>query len=177
MPIGDSEETIRLHVDESTYRVVVDPRRTVLDLLREQLEIFSVKKGCDHGQCGACTALVDGRRELTCLLLAVTCSGAEIITAAGLTGVGYRLQRALVECDGLQCGYCTPGQVCSAVGMLDEFTRRTPSNAADDVRADPEWTEKEIAERMSGNICRCGAYRGIRAAIRQAARNENTEAE
>lgn len=173
MPTSDTEtlgteETISLRVDGTTHRVAVDPRRTVLDLLREQLDITSPKKGCDHGQCGACTVLLDGRRQLSCLLLAVACSGTELTTAAGLVDGGHPMQEALIEHDGFQCGYCTPGQICSAVGMCAEFGAGAPSNAAGDVGADPEWTDAEIAERMSGNLCRCGAYMGIRAAIHDA---------
>jgi xanthine dehydrogenase YagT iron-sulfur-binding subunit len=134
---------------------VVDTRTTLLDLLREQLGLTGAKKGCDHGQCGACTVLVDGRRANACLLLAVACAGAEIVTVEGLERDGqlHPLQRAFVEHDAFQCGYCTPGQICSAVGLIGEGRARTP----DDVR-----------ELMSGNICRCGAYPNILAAIQQA---------
>ncbi|WP_243789317.1 2Fe-2S iron-sulfur cluster-binding protein [Saccharopolyspora gloriosae] len=155
-------------VDGELFVLAVEPRVTVLDALREYLGVNSVKKGCDHGQCGACTALVDGRRVLTCLSLAVQCDGAEITTAAGL---GERpVARAFVEHDGFQCGYCTPGQVCSAVGMLDEAARGWPSHVTEDVAADVDGlSDDEIRERMSGNLCRCGAYVNIVAAIREVA--------
>lgn len=161
---------IRLRVDGIGHAVTVDPRTTVLDLLREQLDVTSVKKGCDHGQCGACTVLTNGRRTLSCLSLAVAEDGAEIITAAGL-GTGGRshpVQRAFLDQDAYQCGYCTPGQVCSAVGLLDELALGWPSAAGADVRADPELAPAEIAERMSGNLCRCGAYAHIVPAVLRA---------
>ncbi len=162
--------TIELRVDGTAYQPAVDPRRTLLDLLREQLGVTSPKKGCDHGQCGACTVLLDGRRVLTCLVLALTCDGAEIMTAAGLAGDDglHPLQQAFLDNDGLQCGYCTPGQICSAAGMLAEFDAGAPSHVTPSVSDTPQWTDQEISERMSGNLCRCGAYVGIVAAIRQA---------
>ncbi|MFR9729489.1 2Fe-2S iron-sulfur cluster-binding protein [Saccharopolyspora sp. MS10] len=182
-------------VDGESRALGVDPRVTVLDGLREQLGVTSVKKGCDHGQCGACTALVDGRRVLTCLALAVAADGAEITTAAGLgapepgsdqswavvpggSAAGPRdelhpVARAFLEHDGFQCGFCTPGQVCSAVGMLDEAARGMPSHATEDVAADFRGLDDaEIRERMSGNLCRCGAYVNILAAIRDVAAEE-----
>jgi xanthine dehydrogenase YagT iron-sulfur-binding subunit len=162
--------TIDLRVDGTAYRPAVDPRRTLLDLLREQLGVTSAKKGCDHGQCGACTVLLDGRRVLACLVLALTCDGAEVTTAAGLAGDDglHPLQQAFLEHDGFQCGYCTPGQICSAAGVLAEFDAGAPSQVTPSVADTPQWTDEEIAERMSGNLCRCGAYAGIVAAIRQA---------
>lgn len=162
---------ISLTVDGSPVSGDVDVRTTLLDALRERFDVTTPKKGCDHGQCGACTVLLDGRRHLTCLSLAVAHDGAEIVTAAGL-GEGADLHpvaQAFLDHDGLQCGYCTPGQVCSAVGMLAEADG-TPSHATADLEADTELTDDEIRERMSGNLCRCGAYPGILAAIREVAR-------
>jgi xanthine dehydrogenase YagT iron-sulfur-binding subunit len=162
---------IRLTVDGRPEQLRVDTRTTLLDLLREGLGNTSPKKGCDHGQCGACTILLDGRRALSCLVLAVAHDGAEVTTADGLDDHGelHPMARAFVENDGLQCGYCTPGQVCSAVGVLDEVRAGMPSAATVDVTGEIELDEAEIAERMSGNLCRCGAYLGIRRAVAQAA--------
>ncbi|SFW70278.1 (2Fe-2S)-binding protein [Amycolatopsis australiensis] len=161
---------LELRVDGTAHRLEVDPRRTLLDLLRDQLGGYSPKKGCDHGQCGACTVLLDGRRVLACLILAVTCEGAEVTTAAGLAPGGelHPVQQAFLEHDGFQCGYCTPGQICSAAGLLAEFAAGAPSHVTTPVTDAPQWTDEEIAERMSGNLCRCGAYAGIVAAVRQA---------
>lgn len=158
-------------VDGTRHELDVDPRVTVLDALREHLGVQSPKKGCDHGQCGACTVLVDGWRVTTCLSLAVAQDGAVITTAAGLAADDdlHPMARAFVEHDGFQCGYCTPGQVCSAVGMLDEAEQGWPSHATADVAAEPRLTDDEIRERMSGNLCRCGAYVNILAAIREVA--------
>ncbi|MFP5070824.1 2Fe-2S iron-sulfur cluster-binding protein [Pseudonocardia nantongensis] len=163
----DSELTLR--VDGVTHDLEVDTRASLLDTLRQRLGVMSPKKGCDHGQCGACTVLVDGRRVLACLSLAVAQDGHEITTADGLSADGeeHPVHRAFVDHDGFQCGYCTPGQVCSAVGVLDEFARGWPSAVTADVAAAPELDDAEIAERMSGNLCRCGAYKGIRAAVAQ----------
>ena len=145
---------MRLVVNGVTHTLPLDPRTTVLDALREHLDLTGAKKGCDHGQCGACTVLLDGRRVNSCLLLAIAHEGAEITTIEGLgtEAEPHPLQRAFLEHDGLQCGYCTPGQICSAVGMLDEAGEML----LDDV---------EVRERMSGNLCRCGAYPNIVAAI------------
>ncbi|MBQ6643099.1 MAG: 2Fe-2S iron-sulfur cluster binding domain-containing protein [Saccharopolyspora sp.] len=158
-------------VDGTERELDVEPRVTVLDALRDRLGVVSPKKGCDHGQYGACTVLVDGWRVTTCLSLAVAQDGAEITTAAGLADDGelHPVARAFVQHDGFQCGYCTPGQVCSAVGMLDEAEQGWPSHATADVAAEPALTDDEIRERMSGNLCRCGAYVNILAAIREVA--------
>ncbi|GAB4071370.1 2Fe-2S iron-sulfur cluster-binding protein [Angustibacter speluncae] len=167
------ESEISLTVDGEARRVRVDHRTTLLDALRERLAVTSVKRGCDHGQCGSCTVLLDGRRHLTCLTLAVAQDGAEVVTAAGL-GEGdalHPVQEAFLAEDGYQCGYCTPGQVCSAVGVLEEAKQGAPSHVSEDLTADVELTDDEIRERMSGNLCRCGAYANIVAAVREAARS------
>jgi xanthine dehydrogenase YagT iron-sulfur-binding subunit len=158
---------IALRVNGEERAVVVDTRTSLLDLLRERLGLTGAKKGCDHGQCGACTVLIDGRRANACLALAVAHAGAEIVTVEGLAANGdlHPLQRAFVEHDAFQCGYCTPGQLCSAVGMLAELAAGRPSAVSD---GEPALSEEEVRERMSGNICRCGAYPNIVAAIQQA---------
>jgi xanthine dehydrogenase YagT iron-sulfur-binding subunit len=166
---------ITLKVDGEEHTVTVDPRTTLLDALRERLGLASPKKGCDHGQCGSCTVLLDGRRHLTCLALALSYDGAEIVTAAGLGGEGEALhpvQQAFLDLDAYQCGYCTPGQVCSAVGVLEEVAQGQPSYVTDDLGADASLDDDEIRERMSGNLCRCGAYVNILAAVRRAAGEE-----
>ncbi|ATY13463.1 (2Fe-2S)-binding protein [Amycolatopsis sp. AA4] len=165
-----ADPTIDVRVDGTEHRLTVDPRRTLLDLLREQIGDYSAKKGCDHGQCGACTVLLDGRRVLSCLTLALTCDGTDVTTAAGLAEKGelHPLQQSFVDNDAFQCGYCTPGQICSAAGLLAEFENGAPSHVTASVADTPQWTDEEIAERMSGNLCRCGAYAGIVAAIREA---------
>ena len=158
---------ITLDVDGTQRTVRVDNRVTLLDLLREHLGVTSPKKGCDHGQCGSCTVLLDGRRVTTCLAFAVSHDGAEIVTAAGLGATDdlHPVARAFLEHDGFQCGYCTPGQICSAVGMLDELKAGAPSSATTDLEQAAEPTDTEIRERMSGNLCRCAAYPNIVAAI------------
>ncbi|GAB3278067.1 2Fe-2S iron-sulfur cluster-binding protein [Parasphingorhabdus pacifica] len=164
---------IMLSVDGRWHSLTVDTRATVLDTLREQLGNTSPKKGCDHGQCGACTVLVDGHRVVGCLLLTVAQDGSEVTTAAGLDDDGalHPVARAFVEQDGFQCGYCTPGQICSAVGMLEEARSGAPSHASADVTAERvELDDEEIRERMSGNLCRCGAYVNILAALREVSR-------
>lgn len=148
----------------------IDPRTTLLDLLRERLHLTGSKKGCDHGQCGACTVLVNGRRINACLSLALTHEGETITTIEGLAegDALHPVQAAFLEHDGFQCGYCTPGQICSAVAMLDEVRQGQPSYVSED-RDHAELTDDEIRERMSGNLCRCGAYVNIVAAIRDVA--------
>ncbi len=145
-----------------------DPRVSLLDLLRETLDLHGTKKGCNQGACGACTVLVDGERILSCLALAVQYDGRHVTTIEGLTGDGglHPLQTAFVEHDGLQCGYCTPGQICSALGMFAELARGAPSVVTADLSAETALlTHDELRERMSGNLCRCGAHNGIVAAI------------
>jgi xanthine dehydrogenase YagT iron-sulfur-binding subunit len=165
-----ADPRVRVTVDGTPYDIEVDPRTTLLDLLRERLGVTSPKKGCDHGQCGTCTVLLDGRRHLTCLALAASYDGAELVTASGLAD-GEQLhpvQQAFIDHDGYQCGYCTPGQVCSAVGVLDELAAGDHSHVSPDLLEDAEASDEELRERMSGNLCRCGAYVGILAAVRQA---------
>ena len=152
-------------------QLVLDTRTTLLDALREHLHLAGTKKGCDHGQCGACTVLVEGRRINSCLTLALMHEGDRITTIEGL-GTPDRLhpmQAAFVKHDGYQCGYCTPGQICSAVAVLDEVKRGVPSHVQADVAARPTLTNIEVRERMSGNICRCGAYSNIAEAIAEVA--------
>ncbi len=162
---------IRLQVDGQQATLSVDNRTTLLDALREHLGVTSPKKGCDHGQCGACTVLLDGRRAITCLAFAVAHDGAEITTSDGLADGDalHPVQQAFVDHDAYQCGYCTPGQICSVVGMLDEVKAGWPSGQTADLTGAPELDDDEIRERMSGNLCRCGAYVGILDAVREAA--------
>ncbi|MCI2418485.1 2Fe-2S iron-sulfur cluster-binding protein [Saccharopolyspora sp. K220] len=166
--------TITLRVNGREQRLVdLDPRTSLLDALREHLRLSGTKKGCDHGQCGACTVLVNGRRINSCMTLAVMRTDDDIVTIEGLgtPDALHPVQAAFVERDGFQCGYCTPGQVCSAVGMLAEAQAGWPSHATADVAsAQVALTDEEIRERMSGNICRCAAYPNIVAAIRDVAR-------
>ncbi len=163
---------VRLRVNGSNYGLRLDPRVSLLNLLREQLDLTGTKKGCDHGQCGACTVLVNGRRINSCLALAVIYDGREITTVEGLARGDelHPLQAAFIRHEGFQCGYCTSGQLCSAVAMLKEVEQGAASHVTPDVRrrGRVELTDEEIRERMSGNICRCGAYPGIVAAVREA---------
>lgn len=162
---------IQIRINGIEHNLDIEPRVSLLDALREYLHFTGTKKGCNQGACGACTVLCDGARTLSCLTLAVQCDGIEVTTIEGVAQNGnlHELQSAFVDQDGFQCGYCTPGQICSAVGMIQEFRAGTPSAATSDVSAETvELTDEELSERMSGNLCRCGAYVGIRAAIRQA---------
>jgi xanthine dehydrogenase YagT iron-sulfur-binding subunit len=155
-------------VNGTSVAVPSDPRVSLLDLLRDQLALTGTKKGCNQGACGACTVLVNGERILSCLALAVQYDGCEITTIEGLGAPGalHPLQQAFVAHDGFQCGYCTPGQICSAIGMVEEIRRGVPSHVTGDVAArDIRLSHDELRERMSGNLCRCGAYNGIVAAI------------
>lgn len=167
---GQRSELV-LHINAEAHRLTLDHRSTVLDVLREHLGLTGAKKGCDHGQCGACTVLVDGRRANSCLLLAVAQGGRRITTVEGLAD-GERLhplQEAFLERDAFQCGYCTPGQLCSAVGMLAEAADGFPSHVTPPTAASGTpvtLTDDEIRERMSGNLCRCGAYPRIVEAVR-----------
>jgi xanthine dehydrogenase YagT iron-sulfur-binding subunit len=169
------EAQVRLRVDGELRSLTIDTRVTLLDALRERLGVTSPKKGCDHGQCGACTVLVAGRRVLACLTLAVTLDGGEVTTAAGLASGGelHPLQQSFIEHDAFQCGYCTPGQICSAAGMLAEVAQGWPSYVSAGLTAPAVLDDVEIRERMSGNLCRCGAYVNIVAAIREASREQS----
>ncbi|MDD7968612.1 2Fe-2S iron-sulfur cluster-binding protein [Actinomycetospora lemnae] len=158
------DATITLTVDGRERTLTVDTRTTVLDALREHLDVTSPKKGCDHGQCGSCTVLLDGRRALPCLALAVAHDGADVTTADGLATDGelHPVARAFLDADAYQCGYCTPGQVCSAAAVLAEAGEGWPSAVTPDLDAERVTLDRsEIAERMSGNLCRCGAYANI----------------
>ncbi len=155
-------------VNGQSLPIPEDPRVTLLDLLRERLQLTGTKKGCNQGACGACTVLVDGERILSCLALAVQYEGRQVTTVEGLATEGtlHSLQQAFIDHDGFQCGYCTPGQICSAIGMATEAKRGLPSHVSTDLRANQVvLTREEIQERMSGNLCRCGAYNGIIDAI------------
>ena len=158
---------LSLSVNGEARVLELDTRTTLLDTLREHLLLTGSKKGCDHGQCGACTVMVDGRRIYSCLTLAVMHQGAEITTIEGLGQPDnlHPMQAAFVKHDGYQCGYCTPGQICSSVAMLDELRRGIPSHVTADLNAKPMLSLAELRERMSGNICRCGAYSNIIDAI------------
>jgi xanthine dehydrogenase YagT iron-sulfur-binding subunit len=160
MPVG-------ITVNGTKHSIDVDTRTTLLDLLRERLQLTGTKKGCDHGQCGACTVIVNGQRINACLSLAVMHAGDDVITIEGL-GMPDRLhpmQAAFIKYDGYQCGYCTPGQICSAVAVLNEIKAGAPSHVTADLTGMPQVTREELCERMSGNICRCGAYSNIAEAI------------
>ena len=163
---------VTLRVNGKTRSLDLDPRVTLLDALREHLRLTGTKKGCDMGQCGACTVLVDRVRINACLSLAAMHEGQEITTIEGIApgpDALHPLQQAFLDRDAFQCGYCTPGQVCSGIALLEEIKAGLPSNAAADLAAKPSLTDAEIRERMSGNICRCSAYPQILAAIRDVA--------
>ncbi|MEU2025464.1 2Fe-2S iron-sulfur cluster-binding protein [Streptomyces sp. NPDC016469] len=169
-----TSSAVTLRVNGEKYTLTVDHRTTLLDALRERLDLTGTKKGCDQGQCGACTVLLDGRRAVACLQLAVAAEGREITTIEGVAD-GDRLhpvQQAFLDLDGYQCGYCTPGQICSALAVIEEHAAGWPSAATEDVRPEagvPALTADEIRERMSGNLCRCGAYTQIVQAVAHAA--------
>jgi xanthine dehydrogenase YagT iron-sulfur-binding subunit len=168
---------VALTINGRVEQLDLDTRTTLLDALREHIHLTGTKKGCDHGQCGACTVLVNGRRINSCLTLAVMHEDDEIVTIEGLGSPDklHPMQASFVECDGFQCGYCTPGQICSAVGMLEEAKAGWPSHVTVDVSVtDIELTDDEIRERMSGNVCRCAAYPNIVAAIRDVARGAHS---
>ena len=167
---GDGVSQVQLSVNGVDRSVRLDNRTSLLDALRRDLNLPGSKKGCDHGQCGACTVLLDGRRVNSCLVLAVAAEGADVVTVEGLADDGLnRLQEAFLTQDAFQCGYCTPGQLCSATAALTELAAGWPSHVTEDLEAAPAPNEDEIRERMAGNLCRCGAYAGIVAAVAQCA--------
>lgn len=173
--VSATSSVVTLNINGEKHTLPVDHRTTLLDALRERLDLTGTKKGCDQGQCGACTVLVDGRRTVACLQLAVAAEDREITTIEGVAGPEGELhpvQEAFVDLDGYQCGYCTPGQICSAIAVIEEHAAGWPSAATGDVRpeAGPQpLSPEEIRERMSGNLCRCGAYVSIVQAVAHAA--------
>jgi xanthine dehydrogenase YagT iron-sulfur-binding subunit len=175
MPPAQTKEpanvNVLLRVNGTEHQMMIDPRTTLLDAIRERLHLTGSKKGCDQGQCGACTVIVDGRRMTSCLTLAVMQEGHDITTIEGLGTPAnlHPMQAAFIKHDGYQCGFCTPGQICSAVAMLDEVRAGIPSHATADLTQRPPMTTVEFRERMSGNICRCGAYSNIQEAIAEVA--------
>jgi xanthine dehydrogenase YagT iron-sulfur-binding subunit len=163
---------VNLQINGAEQSIEIEPRVTLLDALRERLGFTGTKKGCDHGQCGACTVLVDGRRALSCLMLAAQCEGSLVTTIEGLANGDelHPMQAAFIKHDGFQCGYCTPGQICSAVALMEEAKNGDASYVTENLRAqgrDLPLSDDEIRERMSGNLCRCGAYANIIAAIQE----------
>lgn len=172
---------ITLNINGEKHTLSVDHRTTLLDALRERLDMTGTKKGCDQGQCGACTVLVDGRRSVSCLQLAVAAEGREITTIEGVAEGDelHPVQQAFLDLDGFQCGYCTPGQICSAIAVIEEHAAGWPSAVTDDVRpeaAPAPLSAEEIRERMSGNLCRCGAYVSIVEAVARAAAESTVKA-
>ncbi|WP_260215032.1 aldehyde dehydrogenase iron-sulfur subunit PaoA [Xanthomonas cannabis] len=168
---ANASSQVAFEVNGKPVTLTLDNRTTLLDALREHLQLTGTKKGCDHGQCGACTVIVDGQRMNSCLSLAVMHQGAKVATIEGLGTPDklHPMQAAFVKHDGYQCGYCTPGQICSAVAVLDEVKRGIPSHVTEDLTARTRLTTPELQERMSGNICRCGAYSNIVDAINDVA--------
>jgi len=176
LPLPD-KVTIDLKINGANYNLQIEPRVSLLDALREYIGLTGTKKGCDQGACGACTVLVDGERIISCLALAVQYEGRDITTIEGLAEDGelHPLQAAFIEYDGFQCGYCTSGQICSAIGMFNEFQNGLPSAVTKQISDGAiEFSDEEIKERMSGNLCRCGAYVGICEAVREAFETEVT---
>jgi xanthine dehydrogenase YagT iron-sulfur-binding subunit len=180
LPAADTESLMELRINGESHLLAIDNRTSLLDALRDHLRLTGSKKGCDHGQCGACTVLLDGRRINSCLMLAVAVAGREITTVEGLATDErlHPVQQAFLELDGLQCGYCTPGQICSAVGALAEADQGWPSHVTPAGSSGPaaaaDLTAAEIRERLSGNICRCGAYVNIVAAVARVAQQGET---
>jgi xanthine dehydrogenase YagT iron-sulfur-binding subunit len=168
------ETEVTLTVNGALQQLKLDTRTTLLDALREHMSLTGTKKGCDHGQCGACTVLVNGRRINSCLTLVWMHEGDDITTIEGLGTPGnlHPLEAAFVEHDGFQCGYCTPGQICSAVAVLNEIKEGIPSHVTASLTATPEVSAEELRERLSGNICRCGAYSNILEAVTEVARRQ-----
>ena len=175
-PLSPGELAVNLKINGAERALHIEPRVSLLDALREFADLPGTKKGCNQGACGACTILVDGERIVSCLALAVQYQGREITTIEGLAHDGelHPLQAAFIEHDGFQCGYCTPGQICSAIGMFKEFQNGLPSAVTPDVSGALAFTDEEIRERMSGNLCRCGAYNGILDAVRETFQMEVT---
>jgi xanthine dehydrogenase YagT iron-sulfur-binding subunit len=183
-PVGVLSSDLTLHINGEDHRVTLDNRVTLLDALREHLGLTGAKKGCDHGQCGSCTVLLGGRRVNSCLVLAVAAAGQEVVTIEGVAELApmgdlHPMQRAFIDHDGLQCGYCTPGQICSAIGAFAEAARGWPSRVTADLVAGvpgpPGLDAEEVRERMSGNLCRCAAYVGIVEAVLDAAGHGRAE--